>query len=290
MYTHTKTKTKTEYKPRFNANDLKADLAKHVEELSKKVDEARATEEFAKYLDVVAKFHHYSPFNIWNIILTFPNATYVAGYERWKKLKRNVKKGEKGIPILAPIIVHNDGADSKSDSKVVGFRVVYVYDVSQTEGEPLPPPPDWKSLEKNELLQSKLTAFANSLGINVEVKEQKENVMGVSQNGGKIIEISPEAGVKTLIHEIAHSILHFGEKLVLTKAEKELEAEAVAYVVSKHFGIEGLNCPNYLALYDVKSGDIMAHFSAINMAATKIIEAVEGKNTEISEVVESLTE
>ena len=98
----------------------------------------------------------------------------VAGYHKWRSMGRYVRKGERGIPILAPILVKSLDSDDEDAKELVGFKVAYVFDVSQTEGDPLPEPPDWKSLEQNQELQQKLTAFAQSKGISVTVKAQNE--------------------------------------------------------------------------------------------------------------------
>ena len=109
---------------------------------------------------------------------------------------RYVRKGERGIPILAPVIVKAD-EDGVEDRKLVGFRVAYVFDESQTDGEPLPAPPNWKSPQKNEQLSERLTQYATDNGITVKVQELPGSTQGVS-SGGRIL-LSPAAGTKTLI-------------------------------------------------------------------------------------------
>lgn len=110
------------------------------------------------------------------------------------------------------------------------------------DGDPLPDPPDWKSPEKNAELTELLMDFARSKDITVEVKDLPGEIQGASC-GGKII-LDPEAGTKTLIHEIAHELLHQVKDGPTDSTIRELEAESVAYVVAKYFGLDGLSNPN----------------------------------------------
>ena len=206
--------------------------------------------------------------------MTKPDATRVAGYKQWPKFNRYVRKGEKGIAILAPLMfrVDPDDPDNKN-TELGGFKVVYVFDVSQTDGEPLTEPPEWKSPEKNAELNRKLTEFAISHNIVVLEKEQPGEVQGRSLKGA--VEIDPSAGTKTLVHEIAHELLHNEGSPKLHVNIRELEAESVAYVVCKHFGMDGLASPNYIALYGATAEMIMAHLERIRNIATQIIKGIE---------------
>jgi len=250
------------------SNDLQKKIQGYLETLALETDEARKSEEMQKYLDFVAKFHQYSPSNIFLIMLSKPDATQVAGFQSWKKMGRYVKKGEKGIPIFAPMI-HKEDPDNDSSPKVLsGFRIVYVFDVSQTDGYPLPPVPDWKSPEKSAELTEKLIRFAESKGITVTFKDLPGETQGVSKGGA--IEISPNAGTKTLIHEIAHELMHQGIMLVNDHATRELQAEAVAYVVSRYLGLQDLRSSNYLALSGVCSLDILDSMQIISATVCEI--------------------
>jgi len=133
----------------------------------------------------------------------------------------------------------------------------------------------WKSPEKNEELNQKLIQFARGQGISVSFNNLNSDAQGVSK-GGEII-IDPSAGTKTLIHEIAHELMHKDENNIQSRATKELEAESVAYVVSKHFRLECLNSPNYIALHGNDAKDIIASMDRIVKTAYEIIEFVEGK-------------
>ena len=254
--------------------DLKARITEHIKELAEATDAARMSEAMLKYLDMAARFHRYSPCNVWLILMAKPDATVVAGFQKWKTMKRYVQRGEKGIAILAPILTTFLNQLGEEEEKLVGFKVVYVFDISQTDGEPLPEPPDWKSPEKNAELQERLVRFADSKGIQVLVNHIGRDIQGVSI-GGKII-LDPGAGTKTLIHEIAHEMLPHGLELLQTDpAIRELEAESVAYVVGKAFGLNGLTSPNYVALHGADSAMIMDHLERIRSTAAEIINALE---------------
>jgi hypothetical protein len=259
---------------KFTSIDLTTRITAHISELAKATDAARVSEEMLRYLETCSKFHQYSLYNQWQILMTRPDATAVAGFRKWQSLCRYVRKGERGIPILAPIITSR--SEEKDDNKkmviVVGFKIVYVFDISQTEGEPLPSPPDWKSPEKNKELTDRLNQFANRLGISVIEKVLRGEVQGISKGGS--IELSPLAGTMTLVHELAHEMLHHQDTRPVSKAIKELEAEAVAFVVARHFGLEVGTSPNYIALYQVDSKCIFEHLECIRSTATCIISSI----------------
>ncbi len=254
------------------ANDLHLKIQEHLVELAQETDEARKSEEMLRYLGFCAKFHSYSPGNIWLIMLARPGASFVAGYHKWKSMGRYVQKGERGIPILAPVLIKDEDEDGVEKQVLIGFKVVYVFDVTQTEGEPLPDPPDWKSPEKNNELNQRLIHYAKSHGISVTFKHLPGEMQGVSKGGA--IDIDLGAGTKTLIHEIAHELMHKDKDNFQRRAIKELEAESVAYIVCRYFGLGSLNSPNYLAFFEVSIEDMMIQIDRITNTANKIITAI----------------
>ena len=255
------------------SSDLKARITEHIQELAEATDAARVSQEMQDYLDMCASFHQYSLCNVWLILMTRPSASYVAGFKKWQGMGRYVCKGEHGIPILAPIFSTISNDKGEEEQRLVGFKVVYVFDVSQTIGEPLPEPPDWKSPERNVELQERLMFFAQSKGIQVKIKSIGRDIQGVSL-GGKVI-LDPVAGTKTLIHEIAHEMLHHVKHVLTDHTYRELEAESVAYVVARHFGLNGLSSPNYNALHGATADLIMEHLERIRNTAADIINAIE---------------
>ena len=270
----------TQIQTRNSAIELKARITERIQELAQATDVARVSEEMQRYLDMCSRFHQYSPCNVWLILMGKPNATMVAGFHKWISMKRYVRKGERGIAILAPVLVPEVNKDGIQVEKLVGFKAVYVFDFSQTDGEPLPEPPNWKSPEQNALLTKRLRDLAESRGILVQVKELQGDTQGVSM-GGTII-LSPRAGTKTLIHEIAHELLHHKETGLMLHAERELEAEAVSYVVGKHFGLDGLSSPNYVALHGANAEMIMEHLERIRNTATEIIQVLEKEQAQVN--------
>jgi hypothetical protein len=255
------------------SDDLQRRIQAHLEILAQATDEARKSKEMQCFLDFCAKFHNYSPGNILLIYLARPDASLVAGFHTWKSMGRFVRKGEQGLPILAPILIKQADEDGIEKQVLVGFKVVYVFDVAQTGGNLLPEPPDWKSPEKSLVLNECLIQFANSKGITVSFTNLPKETQGISKGGA--IDIDFAAGTKTLVHEIAHELMHKGKDNCQTREIKELQAEAVAYVVCKHFGLENLNSPNYLALFRLKSDEVLAHMERIRNTASEIITAVE---------------
>ena len=262
-------------KSKPSARELNRQIEQHLEELAQATDKARTSEEMLRYLDFCAKFYQYSPSNVWLILFANPNATHVAGFNAWKKLGRYVMRGETGISILAPHFWKEEDSEGNEIERI-GFHVAYVFDVSQTDGESLPEQPNWKSPEKNQELQTKLMDFAETNGIKVTIEALDGETQGVSM-GGSIV-LSPEAGTKTLIHEIAHELFHQVENNQLTRAEKEMEAESVAYVVCTYFGFSNLKSPNYLALHGLKKDTILDCFQRINLLVKVIILALVDDN------------
>lgn len=258
---------------RISSTDLKDRITEHIQELAEATDAALVSEEMQQYLDMCARFHRYSPQNVWLIMMACPDASMVAGFKKWRTMGRHVIKGEKGIPILAPILVKEDIEDGEESEKLFGFKVVYVFDVSQTVGEPLPEPPDWKSPGQNAKLTKELIKFAESKGIEVEFNGLPGETQGVS-SGGKIT-VAPIAGTKTLIHEIAHELMHQGNERPLNRTILELEAEAVSYVVAKHFGLDGLSSPNYIALHGADAKMILVYLERIRDFSSQIINAIQ---------------
>ena len=255
-------------------------INKQVEELAQQTDQARMSADMLRYLDAISRFHRYSLYNTWLILMNRPDATHVCGFRQWNSFNRFVKRGEIGIPILAPIFIKKQENKRPEDNKLVlrGFKVCYVFDISQTDGQELPPPPDWKKPEQNSFLNERLMAFAHERGITVTEKALDGETQGVSMGGS--IEIAPSAGTSTMVHEIAHEImLHHGSEL--PASIKELEAEATAYVVCRHFALDPKNAPNYIALQQGVTSDlIMQHMERIRVTAMKIIQYAEG--TEIA--------
>ena len=103
------------------AADLKAKITERIQELAEATDAARISVQMQRYLDTCARFHKYSLFNVFQILMTRPDATSVAGFKKWQSIGRFVRRGECGIPILAPIISAILDEDGEEREKLVGF-------------------------------------------------------------------------------------------------------------------------------------------------------------------------
>jgi antirestriction protein ArdC len=165
------------------------------------------------YLTAMGRFHNYSFGNILEIARQKPSATRVAGMYAWNQLGRRVNKGEKGIRILAPMTGVRRKKDTEAvkdvraqnQSVLVGFRSVYVFDVSQTEGLELPELSSRVSGEVGERME-RLLDFVSGQGISLEFKESIAPALGMSY-GGKIVLLpgqTPAEEFSTLVHEVAH--------------------------------------------------------------------------------------
>ncbi len=240
-------------KKEFTAEEKKAyyaDQRKKVEDSLIAGVQACYTEgNFKNYLDTIGKFHDYSVRNCMLIASQCPEATYVAGYRDWqKKFNRHVKAGEKAIGIIAPassgkFIVKDIGEDGKEVEKEISYRrykVVPVFDISQTDGEDLPTICKTLTADVHDFdqIKGKLEKVAN-----IPVKYgETGGVNGYYDRMNNMIMVQegmPEAQtIKTLIHEIAHSILHNDAFCDIPKPVKEMQAESVAYMVCKQIGID----------------------------------------------------
>lgn len=255
-----------------------------LQELAEALAQGRS-DTLVRYLETLSRFHNYSFGNCILIACQRPNATYVAGFQRWKQLGRFVKKGEKGIMILAPLVKRRKAesdAESEDDFPVFGFRAVYVFDVSQTEGDALP---EFSHVDGDpgEKL-AKLETLVRSRGIELTYEEHLGGAEGVSK-GGKIVlrdGLSPAEQFSVLAHEFAHELLHRTERRKeTTRKIRELEAEAVAFVVSKAAGLEAIgHSADYIQLYSGDKDLLMQSLEHIQRVASEIIASLEDGSTE----------
>jgi len=218
------------------------------EKLQEAVAEIASGDDWKRMLQVVSKFHRYSFNNHLMIFLQRPDATVVAGFNRWKSLGRSVKKGEKGIAIFAPCkyrsVIEDENGEEQSLHQVKGFRVVHVFDISQTEGEDLPDldavRPRLLDAEAPDGIWDALVQHARSIGFEV-VRGQRGSENGFCDFGAKLISVrggvSAAQAVKTLIHELGHALLH-SEGPIFSREVAEVEVESVAYVVCSAIGLE----------------------------------------------------
>ena len=254
--------------------EYKAEKREEMRNLFKKIDDGvKAVFESERYkecLRYMSKFTNYSAGNCILIMLQKPDASLVAAFGKWKELGRTVNKGEKGIAILAPMtfktkelreqpvmdnkgqqIFNSDGSEKKEKVEVeetsIGFRKVYVFDVSQTSGEPVPE----FANELNEDIEPEhvdavLNAVRSTAGIPVDVENISGGAKGFYSYAEQRIVIkaglSGAQAVKTAIHECAHALLHDPDKKLPTantsRSDKEVQAESVAYIVASRYGLD----------------------------------------------------
>ncbi len=240
------------------------------------------------YLNVTARFHKYSWTNCLLISIQSPNATRVAGFRTWLGLGRHVRKGEKGIAILAPVIckrkrdAEEQGQDDSSTTAqsaghLVGFRSAYVFDIAQTDGQDLPEFATVKGDPQQHL--EKLKALVASHAIMLEYDESIAPAKGVSR-GGRITLLPNQPASEefsTLAHELAHERLHRTDRRAeTTKTIRETEAEAVAFVVCHAIGLDVTTSHvDYIKLYDGDRNTLSASLHFIQSTAAEILTALE---------------
>lgn len=227
-------------------DDRKTALETAHAQLVKSVRALVSGEDWQRMLDVSRRFRTYSPTNCLLILSQFPQATRVAGYRKWQEVGRQVRKGEHAIRIYAPIVVRRDeDASDEAETpahvrRLVGFRLASVFDVSQTDGEPLPevgpelltgddPGELWDMLakqvaERGYMLErgecGRANGYTDFIGHRVRVRE----------------DVTEAQACKTLAHELAHVMLHAADRLQC-RGIAEVEAESVAYLVMRTAGL-----------------------------------------------------
>ena len=249
------------------SQDKQEKMKELTDKLEQGIKDVYESDRYKNYLAVMSKFHSYSFRNSLLIMLQKPDATHVAGFNAWKNtFNRYVNKGEKGLQILAPtpfrVKVEMEKIDPKTQTPALdtsgkpvtelveitkpAFRPIYVFDISQTSGEPLPQ-------LITELIGnvSQYHAFFESLKSVSPFPMQFEDIQSgakgycdpVNQKIAIKTGMSEIQTIKTAIHEITHSDLHadpvnlsFGEGK--DRRTKEVEAESVAFVVCSHYGID----------------------------------------------------
>ena len=273
------------------AEAREAKLAGLHQTLTEQVSALASGPQWRRWLDVAAKFHNYSFNNTLLLLAQKPDATQVAGYNLWQELGRQVVKGEKGLAILAPVTrkIESDetnsataaepqgaaadsGESAATARRVVGFRPVYVWDVSQTSGDPLPAPPMPQLLagQAPEGLWDALTAQCTAAGFTVTRKP----VAGDAGPNGYTAYATHEVvvrsdvdgaqAVKTLAHELGHVLMHdpAGFERGQTgscRGDREVEAESLAYLVAADHGLDTAEYTfAYVAGWAAQTGDVDA--------------------------------
>lgn len=283
-------------KPQTSKEVIQANVQLLIEQL-----EAGHSDGLTAYLSAMGKFHNYSFGNILEIARQMPDATRVAGMYAWNQLGRKIKKGSKGIRILAPLIGSRKKKDTEATAEsvathkpvLVGFRSVYVFDVSQTEGAELP---QFTERTRGEVgaYRERLLNLITSMGIALEFKESIKPALGMSY-GGRIAILpgqEPAEEFSTLVHELAHEMLHKAERrIATTKTVRETEAEAIAFVVSQTIGLDaGRASADYIHLYHGNAALLTESLEVIQKASALILSAIETEPVEAEEPKLAATE
>jgi len=238
----------------MTAEAAAAKLAATHEQLTAAIDALVDGPAWQTMLRIASRCHTYSPNNVLLIASQAPHANHVLGYKAWQDEGRQVRTGERGISILAPIVRRADPASDPTESApdpsqpprlVRGFRVATVFDISQTDG------PDLSSLTPTTLdgapplgLFSDLLDAVEAAGYTFLYRDDLAPANGVTNHRDRTVAIRDDLPgaqkVKTLTHELAHVLLHTPETLPegMTRPVAEVEAESVAYVVTAAHGLD----------------------------------------------------
>lgn len=260
--------------------------------LEEAVTALRDSAAWRRNLAVMARFHRYSINNQLLIAYQRPTATFVRGFKSWLDCGRAVRKGEKGIAIFAPRpwsrTETNDAGDDETESGI-SFRVVYVFDVAQTDpipGHPHPwQPPDVLSAAGDDshaaALWDALAIHAGALGLTVSTSEadapRSAQVHGYYRHSTRLVWVRSTAladMAATLAHELAHAVTH-DTAAGMARDVRELIAESVAYIVCSQFGLDlSLRSTDYVAGWIDDPAAIRVGMAVIHDAAASLIDAV----------------
>lgn len=247
--------------------------------------EAGKSKRLVAYLKAMGRFHNYSLGNAILISFQKPDATHVAGYRTWQKLGRHVKRNEKGIAIMAPIVwrkkvmrAAKKKEDEQEDEKelAIAFKTAYVFDISQTDGRQLP---DLARVNGDPGIHiEKLRNYIATRGIRLEYSETIGSAKGVSSGGlirlKKGLTAAEELSV--LVHEVAHETLHKNkDNMPKDKKVRETEAEAVAFVVCHGVGLDANSASSdYIQLYNGDKKTLLQSLERIQRTAAEILGAI----------------
>ena len=266
-------------------------ISMFIDELKNKVTSTAQSKEVLDFLNFKKRFRKYTLYNSILIFIQNKNATLVKGAGQWEKeLGRKIKAGEKGIYIYVPIKMKDEKEEPEASSqpqdikdlRTTRFKLVPIFDISQTEEIPgkavkIPDEIKWYSDEeadeKTRIIYDALVELAKTKGVTVSLGDVgHERARGVSK-GGSINLIN--TNIATLIHELAHEMLHWkDDRESFSKQVKELQAEGVAHVVLKEFGLPTGTTENYLVLWKIDAEHITKNESVIKKTSEEIIDFI----------------
>ncbi|MHC4118465.1 MAG: ArdC-like ssDNA-binding domain-containing protein [Planctomycetota bacterium] len=244
--------------------------------------EAGKSQKLVDYLKAMGRFHKYSLGNAILIGFQRPAATHVAGFRTWQRLGRHVKKNEKGIAIMAPIRWRRkttpDDADDEQEPEeetALVFKTAYVFDISQTDGKPLP---EFARAQGDPgAYTERLEEFISGRGIKLE-RSNLRIAEGISIGGTILLKASlaPADEFSVLVHETAHEMLHLDpSSRPKDKKVREAEAEAVAFVVCHGIGLDTDSASgDYIQLYNGDKETLMQSLERIQRTAAEVLGAI----------------
>lgn len=253
--------------------------SKALENLAESLAQGQS-EVLRNYLAAMGRFHRYSASNILLIITQRPDATRVAGYQTWRKLHRQVTRGAKGIMIFAPLVrktldANECGIETQRES-LVGYRAAVVFDVADTDGNPLPALSKFEG-NPGEYLE-RLKSLVTQSGCSLEYSMSILPALGQCSSGKIVLlpELSPAEEFHVLTHELAHLRLHFSPRRSdTTKCIRETEAEAVAFVVSQSIGVDTNSASSdYVKLYNGDKDTLVQSLGHIQQVSTEILSGI----------------
>jgi antirestriction protein ArdC len=261
----------------MTADALKKITTDALDKLAALLDEGHS-DQLTALLKTMARFHKYSWHNVALIASQRPTATRVAGFQTWRTMNRFVRKGEKGIAILAPIVGRRDAEAEGDNARTIhGFRAAYVFDVEQTDGEPLPEP--CEASGDPGVKTASLKAAVLERGITLESVDDLGGALGTSSGGyiRILAGLSPAVEFTTLVHEYAHELLHHAGDRPTSRDTRELEAEAVAFVVGAAVGLNTSDSSrDYIHLYRGDREALAQSLTRVQQTASAILRAIEG--------------
>ena len=238
------------------------------------------SEALRNYLAAMGRFHKYSFGNCLLIASQMPDASRVAGFQTWLRLRRYVRKGEKGIVILAPMVgrkrAEEDNVGDTDETRVFGFRAAHVFDISQTDGEPLAEFAETKGDPQD--FTERLKGLIAERGITLDYSEKIAPAKGVSAGGAITLlpGMAPAEEFAVMVHELGHERLHAGVRRSETsKTVRETEAEAVAFVVCQAIGLDTNSAAaDYIALYAGDKATLTESLGLIQQTAAEILQGI----------------
>ena len=297
-----------------DARTEKQKVKEITDRLEESLKELFEGEKYKSYLNTMSKFHNYSANNIQLIEMQCPDATYVAGYKAWQKnFERHVNRGERGIRILAPSpykikeeqekidpvtnepVLDRDGMPvmEEVEIKIPAFRVVTVFDYSQTDGKELPGLGVSELHGNVERYRDFMEALARVSPVPIRYEGMEGDRKGYFIDLNHPIAIKEGMGeaqtAKTGVHEVAHAKLHAKEVeqetgIAKDRETKEVEAESIAYTVCQHFGIDTSDYSfGYIAGWSSgkEMPELKSSLDTIRRTSSELIKGIEAQLLEI---------